>query len=442
MGANLVEKRGTAVTSKDQGQDRLTLEQALATVLSYIPVLKPLEVPLPKSMGYVNAEDIYSDIDLPLSDLSAMDGYAVRSEDLTGASDARPVKFNIIETARAGHLPYKKVRPGTAIRIMTGSVIPAGADCVVGFEDTDEPRNKNGPNPADPREVLIRVSVAPGTNIRQTGYQISRGAIVLPAGVEIGPTQISSLANLGKMRIKVIRRPLVAIMTTGDELVQLGRPLKRGKVYNSNGLAMEALATHYGGVPQKLGITRDNEDSVLTKITQGMAADVIVTSGGVSQGDYDLVRLVLEKAGRVIFSGVKIGPGGSFAFGLVQNHAGGGKADPVPVFALSGPPSGCLVNFETLVRPALLKMRGLSSLNHPTVEAIAEDSVTAKKSMIVVKWSYLNKTGNEYRVRFDNGGSLLASMANANALTFITEGSSVKVGDRVMVWPLDWCGQT
>ena len=231
---------------------------------------------------------------------------------------------------------------------------------------------------------------------------------------------------------------MVAIIATGDELMKLGRPLRPGKVYNSNALALEALVKHYGGTPQMLGIARDNESSVLANLKKGLAADAIITSGGVSRGDYDLVRLVLEKVGKVVFSRVKMAPGASFAFGLAHRSGGDEKVDSVPVFALSGPPSGCIINFETFVRPALFKMRGFADLNHPVVEAIAEDSVSGRKSMTTIKWTHLNKVEGKYRVQLNAAGGLLVSMANANSLAVIPEGTEIGIGDKVSVWPLDW----
>jgi molybdopterin molybdotransferase len=425
---------------KASTENELALDQALANILSQIKALNSIEVPLPKSCGFVTSEDIYSNIDLPLVNLSGFDGYAVRSTDIKNGSMGNPVILNVVETARAGHPSHKQVMPGTAIRIMTGSVVPKGADCIVGFEDTDEPGNKNGPNPARPKQVRVHVAVAPGTNIRQTGYQISRGSLVIPEGQKIGPTQISALAEIGKSRINVIRKPVVSIITTGDELMMLGRPLKPGKVYNSNALALGALVEYYGGTSRIVGIARDNEDSILEKLSKGLTADAIITSGGVSKGDFDLVRLVLDKIGRVVFSRIRLAPGASFAFGLANRPEIDGLANTIPVFALSGPPSGCVIDFETLVRPAVLKMKGIKQLRHPAVDAIAEDSMSGRRFMTTVKWTCLDNIEERYRVKLNTAEGLLVSMANANSLTLIPEGAEVRAGDVIPVWPLEWSG--
>ena len=417
----------------------LNLEQALETILNNISVMDAEDKPLLKCLGQVTAEDVNSEYDLPLTATAVPDGYAVRSADITGASQDKPVTLRIIGTVRAGILPKRSVRPGTTMRIMTGSAVPEGADCVVRFEDTDEPGDKNGPNKSNPSKVKIFVSEKPGVNIRPAGSNVTKGSLVLPKGTAIGPAQLSSLVAIGKNRIKVIRRPKIAVIATGDELISLGKSLTPSKSYNCNAAAISALIAHYGGVPQVLGIACDNEPSLLAKIQKGMAADAIITSGGVSMGDYDLVRLLIGKMGRVFFSRINMGPGKSFAFGIVKRRDGNGTS--VPVFALSGPPNGCLNNFETLVRPALLKMMGFSVLNHPVVEAIAEDSVPGKKPFPFIKWTDLSIVDGKYRVTMNKHEktSMLAEMATSNSITIIPQGVAVKKGSKIQVWPLDWC---
>ena len=422
-----------------------TYQEALDQVLEAVSPLETTETPLAKSIGLVLGEDVYSDLSLPELDVSGPDGYAVRLEDIEKASRDNPVVLRIAGTVRAGRLPQGPVRPGTAVRIMTGSTVPPGADCVVPFESTDEPGNKSGPNPEGPSHVRIFHAEGPGANIRPAGSNISKGQLVLPRGVSIGPAQISALAAIGTTSIKVIRRPVVAIISTGDELVRLGRSLKPGKCYDCNSEAIASLVAHYGGIPRVIGVARDNEESLATRIRQARGADAIVTSGGVSKGDYDLVRLVLEKMGRVVLSRINMGPGASFAFGLMDRISGDSGTDSVPtdsipVFALSGPPVGCLINFETLVRPALLKMMGFGALSHPTVEAVAEDAAGGKKPMAFVKWTRLEDDRSHQRVVMNLADSLgpLCAMAKANSLVIIAEGTEVRKGDKIQVLPLDW----
>ncbi|OPY77115.1 MAG: Molybdopterin molybdenumtransferase [Syntrophorhabdus sp. PtaU1.Bin153] len=418
----------------------ISYDDALQKVLENTDVLEMEEKPFFQCIGQVSAEDVHADINLPQSDISGPDGYAVRSADIKGAGRLSPVTLKIIETVRAGCLPRKKVVPGTAARIMTGSVISDGADCVVRFEDTDEPPDKNGPNTTKPAEVKIYVTLGAGANIRGAGSNIREGFPVVPGGTLIGPTRISALASIGRATLKVVRRPVIAVIATGDELVSVGKPLSPGKSYNSNTAAIASLVAHYGGIPKIMGIARDRELSLFKKIREGAKiADGIITSGGVSKGDYDLVRLVLGKIGEVVFSRIKMGPGAAVAFGMISGSSTG-RHSSIPVFGLAGPPPGCLVNFETLVRPFLLKMRGIAALNHPVVEAIAMDSVPGRMPMAFVRFTYLRKRERKYHVTLNGVEKIgaLASMATANSLTIVPEGSTIEAGDRVAVLPLDW----
>ena len=201
---------------------------------------------------------------------------------------------------------------------MTGSVVPEGADCVVRFEDTDEPGDKNGPSRLKAREVKIYVSPAPGANIQPAGRNAREGSLILTRGAVIGPAQISALAALGMRKVKVVRRPLIGVIATGDELVSPGRGLSPGKTYDCNTAGIASLVMHYGGIPRILGIARDNEASLRARIEKGMTLDAIVTTGGVSMGDFDLVRLLLGKLGKIVFSRIKMGPGAALAFGVIR----------------------------------------------------------------------------------------------------------------------------
>jgi molybdopterin molybdotransferase len=418
----------------------LSYDDAVKTILDNVKRLGTEKKPLLACVGHVAAENIYSDFDLPQSAVSGPDGYAVRSQDIKRASPDNPVILRVSATARAGRVLKRTINPGTVIRIMTGAVLPNGADCVVRFEDTDEPGDKNGPNKDNPSRVKIYVAARPGDNVRPAGSNVRKGTLIVPKGTLIGPAQVSTLASIGKERIKVIRRPVVAIIATGDELISLGNPLAPGKTYNCNAAAIASLTAHYGGIPKILGIARDNEAALVSKIQRGMNADAIVTSGGVSKGDYDLVRLVLGKLGKLVFSRIKMAPGAAVAFGVINRPSADNKDLPMPVFSLAGPPAGCLINFETLVRPALLKMLGLAAVTHPSVEATALDSIPQKMKMSFVKYTHLQETKDGYRVTLNITGKAgtLASIAAANSLTVIPEGSVVKAGDKIRVLPLDW----
>jgi len=420
----------------------VTYDEALRVILEHCSPLEAEHKPLLEAIGQVLAEDAYCDADVPQTDRARLDGYAVRTNDIRGAHPASPVPLRVVATVRAGSMSKRPVRPGTAVRIMTGSMLPEGADCVVPFEETDEPQEKNGPNPANPATVRIFAAHEAGANIGPAGGSARKGSLVVAKGSVIGPAQVSALSALGRRGVTCIRRPVVAIITTGDELVKVGRPLSPGQTYNSNAGAVAALVAFFGGVPRILGIARDKEPSLQAKLRRAMSADAIITTGGVSKGDYDIVRLLLGRIGEVLFSRIAMGPGASVAFAVVDAPAGPGRPARIPVFALSGPPTGALVNCETLVRPGLLRMRGFRDTRHPALEAEAVDSLIRKAPKAFVRWTRLTRTDGRYRVvlKPPEGMGSLAHMASANSLTIIPEGAAIRAGDKVEVLPLDWMG--
>jgi molybdopterin molybdotransferase len=415
-------------------------EEAVEAVLKHICTLDIEEKPLFESIGQVLAEDVYSEIDLPLTNQSGPDGYAVIADDIRDAGQENPVPLKIIGTVRAGYLPQQPVKRGTAIRIMTGSVVPEGADCIVRFEDTDEPGDKCGPNKNNPSTVRVYKSAVSGAGIAKAGISLKKGAMVVSKGTMIGPAQVSVLITIGKAVVKVIRRPVIAVISTGDELIDLGEPLLPGKTYNCNATAIAALISHYGGIPKVLGIASDNIKSVKAKIKKGMKMDAIITSGGVSKGDFDLVRSVIRNTGKVIFTRVEVGPGASVSFGYIHNQDDQQGKTTIPVFALAGPPVGCLINCEMLVRPSLLKMLGRGDIEHPLVEAVAKDAVPEKRPMTFTRWTKLEKINGEYHVEINRADTLgaLTAIAMSNSLTIIPKNTAINKGDRIPVLPLDW----
>ena len=259
----------------------ISVDEALEKILSYANVLEAEQVPILDSLGQVLAEDIASSVNIPPLDNAAMDGYAIQARDTTGASGESPVLLRVIDTVIAGSISEHEVKPGTAIRIMTGAPVPKGADSVVRFEDTDEVQRKKPAND----EIGILVKARSGLNIRRAGEDIAKGSIALQKGTIIRPAEVGVLASLGRSQVTVIRRPVVAILATGNELVDIKRPLPAGKIYNSNTYSVAALVRRYGGIPKILGIALDNEASLITRLRQGLDADMLITSGGVSAGD-------------------------------------------------------------------------------------------------------------------------------------------------------------
>jgi len=408
----------------------ISVDEALEYVLKHFEPLEPEEVEILDALDRVLADDVYSDVDIPPFDNSAMDGYAVRAADTVGASTETPVRLRVIADLAAGYTTDLVVEPSTAIRIMTGAPLPTGADAVVRFEDTSE-RLVKGNRPGDWIEIFSQVVV--GENVRPAGEDIRKEELVLPEGTVLRPQEIGVLASLGRARVRVIRRPRVAILATGDELIAIDEPLAPGKIRNSNEYSNAALVQRYGGIPIRLGIARDDMEELTAKIREGLAqgVDLFLTSAGVSVGDYDVVKDVLGAEGEMHFWQVRMKPGKPLAFGEIQG---------VPVLGLPGNPVSAMVSFEQFARPAILKMLGKTRLRKPTVEAILEEDVKSSgrrnfKRAVVTKRNgeyYVSVTGPE-------GSGILTSMVKANGLAIIPEGvRHVKAGERVTVQMLDW----
>ncbi|TET25601.1 MAG: molybdopterin molybdotransferase MoeA [Dehalococcoidia bacterium] len=414
----------------------ISVDQALEKVLGLVDVLESESSPILDCLGQVLAEDIYSDIAVPPWDNSAMDGYALQAQDTKGASQQWPRLLSVVDTVTAGSISKYKVKAGTAIRIMTGAPMPDGADAVVKFEDTDEDRRK-----AAGDEIGILVAVKKGANVRRAGEDISQGSLVLSKGTVIRPAEVGVLASLGCGQVKVIRRPLVAILATGDELVEIGQPLPSGKIYDSNTYSVAALVRRYGGIPKILGIASDSEASLTAGLRQGLDADMIITTGGVSMGDYDVVRDVLAKEGELVFWKVGMKPGKPLAFGFLKG--GGGRK--IPHFGLAGNPVSTMVNFELFVRPAILKMMGRKNLTKPTVEAAIEGAIVNRDGRRIFARAVVEKGTGGYLARLTGpqGSGILTSMSLANGLVIVPEDKKgVVAGDIVQVMMLDWNEET
>lgn len=313
----------------------MTLDDAIKIILSRTGTTGCERVALLDAQGRILAEDQISPYDLPGWDTSAMDGFAVRSADCTPGA-----RLEVRAFIPAGTSFPAPLEPRTAARIMTGAPIPPGADAVVPFEETCE----------NSATVHFSAPVIKGSHIRFQGSEIAGGATILSRGTLIGTHQVSLLASCSKAVVPVYRKPRVAILCTGDELVELGTAPGVGQVVNSNAFALAAAAKDAGGIPHILGIARDTQENHLELLSQGLHADALVTSAGVCGGDRDLVRGVLKDLGvEPLFWKLAIRPGGPSAFGMKGN---------TPVFSLPGTPSATLIGFELLVRPALLRMQG------------------------------------------------------------------------------------
>ena len=416
-------------------ESMLSVEEALERILESVHVLEPEESPLLDALGQVLAEDAVSEYDIPPLDNSAMDGYAVRAIDIVGASEDTPVTLRVIGSVAAGELPRDNVAAGTAVRIMTGAPVPEGADAIVPFEDTDE-LERRGPS-GNLNEIGIRYEVKQGADIRLAGQDVTKGDLVLAKGSVLRPSEIGVLASLGSDKVKVIRRPVVAILATGDELLEPGEEYAPGKIYNSNSLTIAASVLRYGGVPKLLGIARDNLESMNSRLREGLDSDILVTSAGVSKGDYDMVKDVLAQHGKIDFWSVRMRPAKPLAFGVL--NAPDGKK--VPHIGLPGNPVSAVVAFEQFGRAAIRKMMGKPNLGRPTVEAILDEPIHNTDSRRVYARAVVTKRHGEYHARLtgDQGSNLLTSMARANALAICPEDIPRKdAGEVVVVQMLDW----
>jgi len=418
----------------------ISVEEALKRILGQVKVLEPELKPILDCLGQVLAEDVYSTIDIPPLDNSAMDGYAVREEDTRGASRSSPRYLIVVGEVAAGSMPGKEIEPGTAIRIMTGAPLPQGADAVVRFEDTDEVGRKSSPSGLSSIGILCEAQE--GLNIRRRGEDIAREQLVLRKGDLLRPQEIGTLASVGRSTALVIRRPIVAILATGDELIGVDQPLAPGKIHDSNTYTIAAEVSRYGGIPKILGIGRDSVESLTVKIAEGLDADMLITSGGVSRGDYDVVKDVLAEHGEIGFWTVCMKPGKPLAFGII-NKIEGEREKKVPHLGLPGNPVSSMITFEQFARPAILKMMGKSGLAKPTVWAIMDNDVVNTDGRRIFARVNVRQRDGRYHASLTGpqGSGILTSMAKANGLAIIPEGGDgVKAGEKEEVQMLDWEG--
>lgn len=411
----------------------LTVEQAREAVLERIARLEPEPVPLLESLGCVLAADVVSDIDVAPFDNSAMDGYAVRAADTASATADAPVVLRVVDHIAAGSMPQVEVGPGEASRIMTGAPAPSGADAIVMVEDTRglEAGGSTGGTVAVGRPAI------PGDHIRLAGEDVRVGETVLRAGEIVNPASVGLMAALGVSAPKVYRRPRVAIVSTGDELVGIDELPGPGRIRNSNSFSLAAQVIAAGGVPHILGIARDNEADTRALLERAPEFDVMITTGGVSMGDFDVVKTVLEQIGKLDFWKVAMRPGAPQTYGTI-----GGT----PFFGLPGNPTSTMVGFELFVRPAIRKMRGFASLDRPRVWAtLAEDARKKSDRRYFMRGTLariqpVESGAPEFEARLSGrqSSAMLTSMHRANCLISLPEGlSAVSAGTRVECIRLD-----
>ncbi|MFA6449056.1 MAG: gephyrin-like molybdotransferase Glp [bacterium] len=400
----------------------LSIEEAVRMILDCVETTGTELVSLTEAFGRILAEEIRADADVPFTDNSAMDGYAVRAECVLGASAEKPAELEVIGEAPAGTVLDVEITPGTAVRIMTGAPIPRGADAVVMVEYTETNSGR----------AKIKTGARPGENIRRAGEDVLKGELLFSPGRRIGAADAGVIASAGRMKAAVGRRPVVGIISTGDEIVEPGEPSGPGRVRNSNSYSLYSLCLAAGAAPAYLGIIPDRRAEIETAFRDAArSCDVILTSGGVSAGDYDFVKAILEEIGDIKFWKVAMKPGKPIAFGRI-----GGAL----LFGLPGNPVSVMVGFEMFVRPALLKMMGASVLSRPRATARMEHELKEKPSRTKIMRGIASRDENGLSVRTTGGqgSGILKSMVLANCFIIMPEGlGSLGKGDAVEIIPLD-----
>jgi molybdopterin molybdotransferase len=375
-----------------------TFEEARRKILQNVTTLGIERVSLLDALGRVIAGDIIAPWDMPCFDNSAMDGFAVRAVDCLSSAALRITGY-----IPAGGAATDPLETGCAIRIMTGAPIPQGCDAVVPVEETEESGDQVG----------IRGEVAAGQHIRFRGEDVKTGETIIAAGTVIRPPEISMLASFGKAFLPVYRKARVAILSTGDELIELGEQMTSGRIINSNAWSLAAAVMEIGALPLILGIARDNPESHREKMLEGLKADALITSAGVSAGDRDLVRDILAELGvEQLFWRVDIKPGGPLAFGM---------KDGKPVFSLPGNPVSTMVTFEEFVRPALLRMMGHKRVIKPFVRAVLQSKARKKPGKINFLRVKLTTENGRYLAYSsgDQNTGILKTMLMADAIAVL-----------------------
>ncbi|HEV2009499.1 MAG TPA: gephyrin-like molybdotransferase Glp [Candidatus Limnocylindria bacterium] len=377
----------------------LSVDEALERILARVRELPAERAVLLDTLGAVLAEDIVADRDVPPFRNSAMDGYAVRGADVATA----PATLRVTGDIAAGATPTGGVRAGEAMRIMTGAPMPDGADTVVRVEDTD-----NGTD-----AVTVTAATTPGTSVRAAGEDLKNGETILRRGTLLRAAEIGVLATLGRKTVTVVRRPRIAVLSTGDELVELDQALEPGQIRDANRYSLTSAARAAGATPVPLGIARDNANDLRRALRDAAAqADIIVTSGGVSVGDHDHVKPVVDELGSMDFWSIAIRPGRPLAFGEI---------DGTLIFGLPGNPVSALLGFELFVRPALLKMAGRRLLHRPRVTATLDDTLDTPPGLrVFARGIYDPRTGT-VRTTGPQGSGILRSMALANSFIEVPE---------------------
>ncbi|MBI2472840.1 MAG: molybdopterin molybdotransferase MoeA [Planctomycetes bacterium] len=398
----------------------ISVDTAVKIVTDVTEPLPAKTVPFESALGLCLARDVRSDIDMPPFDRSAMDGYAVIAEDTVRA----PVELTVIEDIAAGHMPTKKVMRGQASKIMTGAAVPDGADAVVKFEETEDIAGNN--------RVKILRAIDEGRNISKMGEDMKVGQIVLHKGMPIRPQEIGILATVGKSNVEVFSMPTVGIISTGTELVDVSSKPSAAQIRNSNGYSLASQARRLKADVELLGAVKDTKEDISRMIRRGLQKDILILSGGVSMGEYDLVGDVMKDLNtQIYFEKVALRPGKPVIFG---------KKDKTFIFALPGNPVASFVTFELFIYPAIRKMMGFTDLHRTTLKASLEVEILVKRKRREYRPALLRMHNNQWYVSPVewHGSADLLSTTQANCLLIVREDAErLAVGQLVDVILLD-----
>jgi molybdopterin molybdotransferase len=401
-----------------------SVDDHLARILAAIEPLPDFPQPLMDTLGLAVAEDVVAPISLPSFDNSAMDGYAVRLEDVVTATEESPVHLPVVGEIGAGQASLLALSPGTAAKIMTGAPVPAGADTVVPYEWTDR----------GVAQVRIDRAPGPGQHVRVAGDDVMAGDVLVSRGTVLGPRHLGLLAAVGRATVRSRPRPRVVVISTGSELREPGTELGHDSIYDGNSFLLAAAARRAGAIAYRVGIVPDEPRAFLDAVNdQLVRADIVVTSGGVSQGDYDVVKEALTPLGSVWFGGVAMQPGKPQGFGRVGE-------DGTPIFTLPGNPVSSYISFQQFVLPAIRKLMGRTPYARPTVAARLTHAITspAGRRQFVRAEHAVDKAGPSVTPVGGHGSHLIGDLASSDALVVVPEDAvSLAAGEQVQVLRLD-----
>lgn len=394
-------------------QELIPVEQARALLLDTVNTLETEKVPLIEALGRISAKNQTSDIDISPFDHSAMDGFAVVASDLANATPEAPIELPVIDEIPAGAYYDKVLQPGTCVRIMTGAPIPDGANAVVKYEIVTNLENDG----RAPGRVAFSAPTSAGDNIRQKGEEIAAGEVAIKAGEPLSPAGAGLLASCGLSQVEVYKRPRVAVIPIGSELVEPDTLPLTGQIRDGNSYAIGASVVRAGGIPHLHSIVPDDKDMLAAAVLEAVEeSDFVVTSGGASNGDFDYIQQVVKEQGELFMDFVNMRPGKAQTFGLVKN---------TPVFGLSGNPAAAYCGFEMLVRPALRKMQGYATLDRPRVWARLSRDMKKKDSRRIYLRSTLERLDDgslQVRPAKSQSSGLFSPFQSGNCLAILPEG--------------------